>query len=571
MKYLILLFCLVDYLGIQAQNTINLDLDHDGKPDQVYLTSTSMSAVKLVVNLSSLNDKKVTSLEISNPDGFFSLHADNERVELDYHLDYVERMKAYFQYDRVAETLVLVKMERSVDGDNDINEAGRSTLDIGKQQYLGEWTYYDYADADPELYRIDMPNLLVKMEFPKVQLNEFDEKVFWEYRKKCKQQYQKQLQTIFPKGNTFVNGEFHVDLNNDYSSDVVYLDTYTSRLVCTLSTADGSVEITIDPTGFYADDNFEISPLDDHFVLTSSVDDQRVDFDFDELAQKFIILNPNPNNLINSDLDDDGVIDSVQVIRVDDQLQIVCQLSSQGFQKVKSGLFYGVEAKVDRTSPNLLLELFFERSGVNALFEYDKKTQTMNLAILDSWYMYDDVNQELNMKTGEYKASKKEEDSDDEIVVNSTIQLPTTMLADFDDQFLAKYYEKTSEVFDKVAFHQYFDLAFSVKGNFLSLYMPDPVESDLRFKGCSISFRITDERGHTQDFFVSKTDLAESSDTFYDNEIYYSKQLGYYIEDGIAIFPKGIKPGLYQVQAVIAHPDFLEDEVSNVVEYRIKK
>ncbi len=299
------------------------------------------------------------------------------------------------------------------------------------------------------------------------------------------------------------------------------------------------------------------------------MDDQRVDFDFDELTQKFIILNSNPNNLINSDLDDDGVIDSVQVIRVDDQLQIVCQLSSQGFQKVKSGLFYGVEAKVDRTSPNLLLELFFEWSGVNALFEYDKKTQTMNLAILDSWYMYDDVKQELNMKMGAYKATKKEEDSDDEIVVNSTIQLPTTMLADFDEKFLEKYYEKASEVFDKVAFHQYFDLAFSMKDNFLSLYMPDPVESDLRFKGCSINFRITDERGHTEDFFVSKTDLAESSDTFYDNEIYYSKQLGYYIEDGIAIFPKGIKPGLYQVQAVIAHPDFLEPEVSNVIEYRI--
>ncbi len=566
MKYLMLFFYIVGCLGLQAQNTINIDIDHDDKPDKVYLTSTSSTSVKLVCLLSSQNFEELTSLEVANPKGFFSLEHEGELIKLGYHLDYVERLYAYFEYNRFEGDLVLVKMERSVDGDNDINEAGRSILDVERQQYVGNWSYYNYADPN----RVDMPKFTVKMDFPKVKLSAFDEKSFVTYRSRCKQQYQEQLKTIFPKGNTFVNGEFHVDLDDDYSTEVVYLDTYTSRLVCTLSTVDGSVEVRSEPTGFYADDNFEIVHKDNHFALISTVDEQVVEFGFDEKNQKFILLNSIHKNLIDKDLDGDGVVDSVQVISVDDQLQYICQLSSQGFEKVKSGLFYGLEVKVDAASKDLVLEMFFSRSGVNATFEFDPILKTMVLTNMDSWYIYDDVNQELNMKTGAYKASKKKEDSDDEIVVNSTIQLPTTTFADFDDQFLAKYYEKTSEVFDKVSFHQDFDLAFGMKDNFLSLYMPDPVESDLRFKGCSISFRITDERGHTEDFFVSKTDLSESSDTFYDNEIHYSKQLGYYIEDGIAIFPKGIKPGLYQVQAVIAHPDFLEPEVSNVIEYRIE-
>jgi len=573
MKYLFLSIgiCVFHWLG--AQNQIKIDIDFDDKADQIYLKSIKGNSVKLVVRLSSLKNIELSTQEITNnhPEGFFSIQQEENIFRLDFHINYVERIYAYFEFDRSLQTPVLVKMERSVDGDNDVNGAGFSTLDVTNQQYKGQWSYYDYSDIDLELYRIRMPEISVNMSFPKIPLGEVNMQMFEDFRTLCLTQYQTQYKSIFPKGNNFVNGVLYVDLNGDYSADSIYLDTYSSRIIAGVYDAGRYIEISSDPTGFYADDEFEILELENSFLLRSTKDDQEVGFQYDKKKQEFVVGDFSRNNMINKDLDGDGVVDTVSVHVELDQSQYICQLSSQGFKKVKSGLFYMLEAKVDSTSEGLLLELFFERSGVNALFKYDPITQSMQLDNIDSWYIYDDVSQNLNMETGDYKASSHT-DEGDHVIVKTTLHLPATFLQTFDEQFIELYYEKTSAIFKKNAFHKELKIGFGMSDDIFSVYAEDPIDLDnFSFLNCELILRLTDSLGQQQEFFVSNFDIDGSFSTLYDNTIHYNKNIGYYIEKSTSILPKGLAIGLYQVQCIVRHPEFIEDEISNILEYQVEK
>lgn len=571
MKFFLLILSFYCFHGVNAQ--IKLDLDFDDKLDEVYLTTVGDNSVKMMCLLSTQDYQAISSKVIDNrfPEGFFTIKNDGGKVKIGFHLNYVERLHATFEYDRFTASLVLVNIERSVDGDNDINETGSSSLDVVNHKYIGEWTYYDYRDDVADEYRIEMPKITKSMDFPKIKMEEFSEQIFLDYRKQCKNEYKKQLTSIFPNGNNFVNGELYVDLNDDYSVDSIYLDTYTSRLKSRIFDGEKYVNISSEPTGFYADDNFEILAHDGQFVLQSNVGAQRVELMYDQAKQRFVVLGSRVNNLIDSDLDGDGIKDSVHVQRVDDQLQYICQLSSQGFSKVKSGLFYGLEAKVDATSPNLLLEVFFSRSGVNALFKYNAHSQSMQLANIDSWSIYDDIYQNLNLETGIYSANRVV-DEQDTLLLKTTLQLPEINIQSFGDDFLAKYYETTSELWNKATLHKELTLGFSIIDDFLAVFADEPFELEGRsFLGCEVKMRITDSKGIQQDFFVSNFDLDGLFVAMFDNEIHYTEQLGYYIEESTSIFPKGLTPGWYKLQIIISHPDFFEDIVSNVVEYRIKK
>jgi len=561
---------------VYAQDRIIIDLDQDNILDTIFLNYKTEQVAQLVCRLSSKGFEKETSqfIEASN---HFTLYLEEDDIVFYNHKNHVERMATHLQYDSTTQDIVLVGMSRSQDGDNDINGAGRSYLDISSQSYSGEWSYYDYFDENPEEYRIYMPEIKTQMDFNKIKLSELNESTFTTYSIKCLQLYNDQLKSIFPNGNNSRDGYLMVDLNDDYGVDSVYFDHYDSRIKAEIYNydTDDIEEITSEAIDFN-DPDYEIIELaKGNYLLKSTSGNQEVNFGFNAIDNKFIVDDDVYKNWIHKDLDHDGIVDSVKVYWGEGDVYLSYQLSTQGFLEVRSPTYIAYAVVVSESKSGFQFELGFSRSGLTVSLRFDDNSKAMQVIGLDYWDMYNESEYSLNVLTTDFNGSRMEyeEESEQKFSFHSKLEFPLVDFDSFDDQVIMDFTERSMLKLDQAILQKQFKMDIEADNFGIGYFTVSPRKpfdlGDAAYLNCEFSVQIEDANGQLQQVFVDNIDLEGEIILLFDNRIKYSDDLGYYFVDDTSFLPRNLPEGKYKIRAILSHQDFFDDIIGDEIEIEL--
>lgn len=167
-----------------------------------------------------------------------------------------------------------------------------------------------------------------------------------------------------------------------------------------------------------------------------------------------------PDTLI-KDLDGDQHPDSIFFDKT--AARIICKLSSQVFQEIKSKEIENIELVMTGIRP---MENGFEffnnwmRAGYTCFFRYDKKIKSIRLVSM-SRYEFGNAandgsgNSSINLITHQYTGNWNYYDEEKEKlvkmpVIKKTLILPVTNLKDFSDQQVEQYAFKCSDLMESL-------------------------------------------------------------------------------------------------------------------------
>ncbi|MFC3563254.1 XAC2610-related protein [Pedobacter jamesrossensis] len=181
-KPIALLIIMLSVLSVSAQeniknDTLKLDLDFDNKIDTVVFDRTK---VIIICKLSTQNFKNIQSKELAFEEPQSNIRETGNGftysvpwMRAGYHMD--------FAYNKTAKKVQLVAMDRYEFGPANNDGSGESNINLITNEYLGDWNYYDLKREE----LIKIPTIKRKMIFPKTYLDNFDDKIAYEYAEKC--------------------------------------------------------------------------------------------------------------------------------------------------------------------------------------------------------------------------------------------------------------------------------------------------------------------------------------------------------------------------------------------------
>jgi hypothetical protein len=126
--------------NIWANNTLNIDLDHDGKNDKVYFEDEN-DEFYLSYELSTQNFKKVRSDDIGD---YASASLKKTNSGFKYHVDFMRAGGAWqFRYEKKTKKMRLIGMSRYEFGNAAHDGSGEASVNLLTNKYVGEWSYFN--------------------------------------------------------------------------------------------------------------------------------------------------------------------------------------------------------------------------------------------------------------------------------------------------------------------------------------------------------------------------------------------------------------------------------------------
>ena len=176
MKIFFLIVTFLTSVIVTAQ--LKKDLDYDGKLDYVDLNDD----YAIVCKLSSQNYKAVKSRvdvadgmvgNISPTKNGFSLYVSFNRGD----------HAMQFRYEPKEKKIRLIGMRYSYFGPANNDGSGDGSVNLLTNSYIGEWNYFSLQENQ----LIKLPTIKKKMTFPKIYLETFDYKYFYQFQEKSDQ------------------------------------------------------------------------------------------------------------------------------------------------------------------------------------------------------------------------------------------------------------------------------------------------------------------------------------------------------------------------------------------------
>lgn len=160
-----------------GQNKLVKDIDGDGKNDSIFI---EVQKSTIVCILSTLNYKSVSSkpIEILNEqsgiiktkNGFAFF---NDWMRAGY--------KNYFRYNSKTKKIQLIGMSRYEFGNAVHDGSGESSVNLLTGDYIGNWNYNDIEKDN----LIIIPTIRTKMKFKTINLEYFNDEIYFNYAERC--------------------------------------------------------------------------------------------------------------------------------------------------------------------------------------------------------------------------------------------------------------------------------------------------------------------------------------------------------------------------------------------------
>ena len=160
-----------------------INIDNDNKKDTVYIDSKKST---IVCKLSTNNYRTISSkpIEILNfPSGFRKT-----KNGFEFYNDWMRAgYKNQFRYNIKTKKIQLIGMSRYEFGNAANDGSGESSVNLLTNDYSGNWNYYNMDKEELN----SLPRIKVKMVFKTVNLENFNDAIYFGFAEKCADLYHK--------------------------------------------------------------------------------------------------------------------------------------------------------------------------------------------------------------------------------------------------------------------------------------------------------------------------------------------------------------------------------------------
>jgi hypothetical protein len=179
---------------IQADNAFELhknylvkDIDDDNVKDTIYV---DLEKSTIVCKLSSNGFKEISS----KPIGILNLQSGviETRNGFEFFNDWMRAgYKNKFIYNNKTKKIQLIGMSRYEYGNAVHDGSGESSVNLLTADYVGDWNYFDLLANNEEGELVKIPTIKIKMNFEVINLEDFDEEIYFDYAERCAKLYHK--------------------------------------------------------------------------------------------------------------------------------------------------------------------------------------------------------------------------------------------------------------------------------------------------------------------------------------------------------------------------------------------
>ena len=191
-----LLFILIQIIAFGQEKLIK-DIDNDGVKDTIFVDSINST---IVCKLSTNNFKPSFSKPIgilNNPSGIVET-----KNGFEFFNDWMRAgYKNQFRYNSKTKKIQLIGMSRYEFGPASNDGSGESSVNLLTGNYIGDWNYYDFLANNEEGELVKMKTIKTKMNFKVINLEDFDDNVYFGYADRCSTLYEKYKKIMISKNN----------------------------------------------------------------------------------------------------------------------------------------------------------------------------------------------------------------------------------------------------------------------------------------------------------------------------------------------------------------------------------
>lgn len=103
----------------------------------------------------------------------------------------VQATKTNIRYNNKTKKIQLIGMSRYEFGNAVHDGNGESSVNLLTADYIGDWNYFDHLANNEEGELVKIPTIKIKMNFEVINLEDFDEEIYFDYAERCAELYHK--------------------------------------------------------------------------------------------------------------------------------------------------------------------------------------------------------------------------------------------------------------------------------------------------------------------------------------------------------------------------------------------
>jgi len=174
-----------------GQEKLLKDLDNDGIEDIIYMDSIKST---IVCKLSTQQFKTISSkpIKILNINSGVVLTKNGFKFFNDWMR---AGNKNQFRYNPKTKNIQLIGMSRYEFGTYGDGE-GESSVNLLTNNYIGNWSYYDFLANHENGQIVKIPTIKTKMKFKETNLEDFGEDTYFEFSERCSKLFYQQKEKM---------------------------------------------------------------------------------------------------------------------------------------------------------------------------------------------------------------------------------------------------------------------------------------------------------------------------------------------------------------------------------------
>lgn len=181
MKYMLyILIITLSCTQTFAREKLIKDIDFDGLNDIVYI---DIRKSVIVCQLSTQQFHTIESKPVAINEHTYISESKNG-----FSFSYPEMrwgFSAQFRYDKNKKRIQLIGMKRYSFGNAAGDDSGETSVNLLTNNYIGNWNYYDHLANNEEGELVPIPRIKTKMNFDKIYLDNFGERIAEDYGIRC--------------------------------------------------------------------------------------------------------------------------------------------------------------------------------------------------------------------------------------------------------------------------------------------------------------------------------------------------------------------------------------------------
>lgn len=184
------LFLLIQIFPL-GQEKLLKDLDNDGIEDIIYMDSIKST---IVCKLSTQKFRTISSkpIKILNINSGVVLTKNG----FEFFNDWMRAgNKNQFRYNPKTKNIQLIGMSRYEFGTHGDGE-GESSVNLLNNDYIGNWSYYDFLANNENGQIVKIPTIKTKMKFKETNLEDFGEDTYFEFSERCSKLFYQQKEKM---------------------------------------------------------------------------------------------------------------------------------------------------------------------------------------------------------------------------------------------------------------------------------------------------------------------------------------------------------------------------------------